>query len=96
MHDEYHEHVEIRKAIGSSTWISMTFSKTFDIKVKMLTLSIGSYFLWIGFISANFKGLEKESVLTESFIHLHKNCENNLLPLTGCPHQKTLYNLMWK
>ena len=35
-------------------------------------------FLWIGAITANFKGSGKAPVLRESFIHLHSTCGNSL------------------
>ena len=44
-------------------------------------MSNGSSFLWIGVISANFKGSGKAPVLRESFIHLHSTCGNILFPL---------------
>ena len=40
----------------------------------------GSTFLWIGVISANFKGSGKAPVLKGSFIHLHSTCGNFLFP----------------
>ena len=39
-----------------------------------------STFLWIGVISANFKGSGKAPVLKGSFIHLHSTCGNILFP----------------
>ena len=43
-------------------------------------MSNGSTFLWIGVISANFKGSGKAPVLRESFIHLHSTRGNILFP----------------
>ena len=66
----------------AKNWLYIFFLKTFDIKSKKLiggwlSLSNGSSsFLWIGVISANFKGPGNSPVLKDLFIHLGRTCGN--------------------